>query len=141
MKKYCNLAFLYAMVAIACGVFYREFTKFAGFTGRTALGFTHLHLFVLGALFFLLVALLGAALPLEKQKLFKPFLVLYNIGLPYMVVMFFVRGILQVNGTVLTSGANGAISGIAGIAHIIMTLALVFFFVTLKKAIAEKERT
>ena len=36
MKKYINLSFIYAMAAIVCGVFYREFTKFTGFTGKTA---------------------------------------------------------------------------------------------------------
>lgn len=44
MKKYINIAFIYGIAAIACGVFYREFTKFNGFTGKTTLAFTHLHL-------------------------------------------------------------------------------------------------
>lgn len=35
MKKYINIAFIYAIAAIACGVFYREFTKFHGFTGKS----------------------------------------------------------------------------------------------------------
>ena len=38
MKKLLNTAFVYALAAMAGGVFYREFTKFNGFTGRTALG-------------------------------------------------------------------------------------------------------
>ena len=38
MKRYMNLALLYAVLAMARGVFYREFTKFNGFTARTALG-------------------------------------------------------------------------------------------------------
>ena len=27
MKKYINISFIYTMAALACGVFYREFTK------------------------------------------------------------------------------------------------------------------
>ena len=38
MKKLLNTAFIYALAAMAGGVFYREFTKFNGFSGRTALG-------------------------------------------------------------------------------------------------------
>lgn len=38
MKKYLNFSPLYAIAAMAGGVFYREFTKFNGFTGVTVLG-------------------------------------------------------------------------------------------------------
>ena len=40
------------------GVFYREFTKFSGFTGKTALYVVHTHYFLLGMVFFLLLLLL-----------------------------------------------------------------------------------
>lgn len=30
MKKYINIAFVYAIAAIACGVFYREFQSLTG---------------------------------------------------------------------------------------------------------------
>lgn len=139
MKKYINISFIYAMVAIACGVFYREFTKFSGFTGRTTLAFTHLHLFVLGTVVFLLIALFAELTDLQEQKQFKTFMILYNIGLPFMIVMFFVRGILQVQGTALSSGLNAAISGVSGIGHIIMTIAIVMLFLSLKKTNAKSK--
>ena len=41
MKKYLNFAFAYAILAMAGGVFYREFTKWNAFTGATALGKVH----------------------------------------------------------------------------------------------------
>ena len=47
----------YFGLAIAAGVFYREWTKLNGFGGKTALGVIHVHLFVLGMLLFLLLAL------------------------------------------------------------------------------------
>ena len=34
MKKYINTAFIYAIAAMAGGVFYREFTKGNGFEGK-----------------------------------------------------------------------------------------------------------
>ena len=48
MKRYMNMALLYAVLAMIGGVFYREFTKFNGFTGKTALGVVHTHYFLLG---------------------------------------------------------------------------------------------
>ena len=49
MKKLLNTAFIYALAAMAGGVFYREFTKFNGFSGRTALCVTAVMLAVRGA--------------------------------------------------------------------------------------------
>lgn len=45
MKKYLNISLIYAIAAMVGGVFYREFTKWNGFTGMTALGKVHTHLF------------------------------------------------------------------------------------------------
>ena len=42
MKRYMNMALLYAVLAMVGGVFYREFTKFNGFTAKTTLGVVHL---------------------------------------------------------------------------------------------------
>lgn len=48
MKRYMNASLLYALLAMVGGVFYREFTKFNGFTARTSLGVVHTHYFLLG---------------------------------------------------------------------------------------------
>lgn len=58
MKRYMNLTLLYAVLAMVGGVFYREFTKFNGFTNKTTLGVVHTHYFLLGMVFFLLLLLL-----------------------------------------------------------------------------------
>ena len=55
MKRYINASLLYAVLAMAGGVFYREFTKFNDFTAKTALSVVHTHYFMLGAAFFLLL--------------------------------------------------------------------------------------
>lgn len=47
-RKYLSTAFIYAVIAMVWGVFYREFTKFAGFSGKTALSVIHVHYFALG---------------------------------------------------------------------------------------------
>ena len=56
-KRYANLALSYAVIAMAFGVFFREFTKFNHFTGQTSLSFLHGHYFMLGMFFFLMLLL------------------------------------------------------------------------------------
>ena len=55
LKRYIHTAIFYALMAMAGGVFYREFTKYNHYTGRTTLAFVHTHYFILGMLFFLLL--------------------------------------------------------------------------------------
>lgn len=133
MKKYLNFSLGYAIAAMAGGVFYREFTKFNGFTGVTALGKVHTHLFLLGMLVFLVVALFGAHNDLMKVKTFRVFLWTYNIGVPLTAIMLLVRGVTQVLGLPLTSGASAAIAGIAGIGHILTGVGIISLLVSLKK--------
>lgn len=133
MKKYTNYAFAYAILSMIAGVFYREFTKFNGFTGKTALAVAHVHLFALGTVLMLIIGLYCSKTNLDKQKQFRIFWRLYNLALPFMVIMFIVRGIVQVQGIELAKGPNAAISGIAGISHIMMAVSIVLLFLALKK--------
>lgn len=140
MKKIINTAMIYLALGLAAGVFYREFTKWNGFTGKTTLGVVHTHLLVLGMLFFLLVALFGRQeSALLEQKMFRRFYILYNIALPFLSCMMIVRGILQVQSVELTKSVNAMISGIAGISHILMAVALFMFFIALKKVWVKAE--
>ena len=68
MKRYLNCALLYALLAMAGGVFYREFTRFTGFTGKTTLSVVHTHYFLLGMVFFLLLLLLEKAFAFTGPK-------------------------------------------------------------------------
>lgn len=134
MKKYINIAFVYGVFAMMSGVFYREFTKWNGYTGKTTLAFTHLHLFVLGSALFLLLALFSQITDLEQKKTFQYFLRLYNIALPFMIMMFFVRGIFQTLQIELSSGISAMISGIAGLSHIMLAIAVVLLFTALQRS-------
>ena len=134
MKKYLNISLIYAIAAMAGGVFYREFTKYNGFTGTTALGKVHGHLFMLGMAVFLFIALFSAYCDFEKEKTFRAFMLVYNIGLPLASVMLLVRGIAQVLNIGLSKGASAAISVIAGIGHILLGTGVVLLLVSLKKS-------
>ena len=134
MKKLLNTSFGYMIAGLAAGVFYREFTKYRGFTGVTALGKVHTHLFLLGMIVFLLVALFAARYDLEKIKLFRVFLWVYNIGVALMSAMLLVRGVPQVLGSTLSRAADAAISGLAGIGHMMTGIGLFLLLISLKKA-------
>ena len=134
MKKYLNHSLVYAIAAMAGGVFYREFTKLQGFTGVTALGKVHTHLFLLGMLVCLMVALCAERLDLTGIRSFRIFQWTYHIGVPLTAVMLLVRGITQVLGLTLSKGASAAISGIAGIGHILTGVGIILLLVSLKKA-------
>lgn len=133
MKKYLNLSLIYAIAALICGVFYREFTKWNGFTAVTTLGKAHGHIFVMGMLVFLIVALFSAQRELKKHKAFRVFLWVYNIGLPVTALMMVIRGITQVLNISLSAAANAAVSGVAGIGHILTGAGIIFLLISLKK--------
>lgn len=135
MKRYMNTALLYAVLAMVGGVFYREFTKFSGFTGRTALGVVHTHYFLLGMVFFLVLLLLEKNFSFTDAKTCK-ILAVYHIGLNLTAVMLVVRGVTQVLGTALSSGMSAAISGIAGIGHILLGVSLVLVLVQIKRSVS-----
>lgn len=134
MKRYLNLSIFYAVLAMVFGVFYREFTKWFGFTGDTSLSVMHTHYFVLGTIFFLLL------LVLEKNFSFttpctRKVMIVYHVGLNLTSIMFLARGVLQVLGTELSSAVNASISGFAGIGHILLGVGMILTLLRVKKAI------
>lgn len=137
MKRYINIALLYAVLAMIGGVFYREFTKFNGFTAKTTLGVVHTHYFLLGMFFFLVLLLLEKNFSFTGAKTGRV-LAVYHIGLNLTGVMFVVRGVPQVLGAELSSGMNAAISGIAGIGHILLGVSLVLILVQIKRAVSKE---
>lgn len=138
MKRYMNAALLYAILAMVGGVFYREFTKFQGFTGKTTLSVVHTHYFLLGMVFFLMLLLLEKNFSFTGAKTGRAVLV-YHIGLNLTSVMFVLRGIVQVLGTQLSSGMNAAISGIAGIGHILLGISLVLLLIQVKRGVSSQQ--
>lgn len=133
MKKYINISMIYAIVAMVGGVFYREFSKFNDFEGITMLSKVHTHLFMLGMLVFLIVALFARNNDLNSLKTFRVFMWIYNIGISLTAVMMVVRGIIQVRKCEISSAVNSSISGIAGIGHILTGVGIILLLVSLKR--------
>ena len=136
MKRYMNTALLYAILAMVGGVFCREFTKFNGFTAKTTLSVVHTHYFLMGMVFFLLLLVLEKSFSFTGPKTGRV-LVFYHVGLNLTAVMLVIRGVTQVLGTTLSSGMSAAISGMAGIGHILLGVSLVLLLMQLKRAIQE----
>ena len=136
MKRYANTALLYAILAMVGGVFYREFTKFNSFTAKTTLSVVHTHYFLLGMVFFLLLLMLEKAFSFTGAKTGRV-LALYHVGLNLTAVMLVVRGVFQVLGTSLSAGMNAAISGIAGIGHILLGVSLILMLLQIKHSVTK----
>ncbi len=138
MKRYITTSFIYALIAMAGGVFFREFTKFNGFTSKTALGVVHTHYFLLGMVFFLILLMLEKLFQFTKPKTQK-ILIVYQVGLNIFGAMLLIRGILQVLGTKLDNGLDFAISGIAGIGHVLLGVSLILILLEIRKAVKENK--
>lgn len=134
MKHYIKMALLYAVLAMAGGVFYREFTKFNDFTAQTTLRAVHPHYFLLGMVFFLLLLLLEKNFAFTGVKT-RRVLTAYHIGLNLTSIMLVVRGISQVLGLMISSGMDAAISGMAGIGHMVLGVSLVLLLVQIRHGV------
>lgn len=134
MKRYVNIALIYAILAMVGGVFYRELTKFQGFAGKTTLSVVHTHYFVLGVLFFLLLLVLEKQFSFSRTRTYRV-LAVYHVGLNLTAVMFVVRGVTQVLAMNLSKGASAAISGMAGVGHILLGVSLVLVLLEVKRSI------
>lgn len=132
-KRYANLSLIYAIIAMIFGVFYREFTRLSGFSGDTNLSVMHTHYFVLGMMFFLILLLLEKSFHFSQQKGTGKVLVCYQIGLNITGLGFLIRGLTQVWNTELSRGMDSALSGIAGLGHIILGVSLVLLLLRIKK--------
>ena len=138
MKRYMNCALLYSVLAMAGGVFYREFTKLNAFTGKTTLSVVHTHYFLLGMVVFLLLLLLEKNFSFTGSGTGKV-LAVYHTGLNLTALMFVVRGVTQVLGSPLTSGMDAAISGMAGIGHILLGISLVLLLLQIRRSLPHAE--
>ena len=58
MKKIVKTAFIYAIIAMLSGIFYREGSRFLELTEPNTWSIIHTHFFMLGMFFFLIVLLL-----------------------------------------------------------------------------------
>lgn len=131
-KKYMDLSLAYALVAMALGVFYREYTKLSGFAGVTRLSVLHTHYFMLGMFFFLILALAEKSFTFSDRGVGRLLLV-YQAGLNITGLGLLARGLTQVWGSQLSRGMEASLSGISGIGHILLGSSLILLLWKLRK--------
>lgn len=131
MKKLFYASFIYMVIGVLSGVFYREFTKANDFTGQTQLGLVHTHLLTLGFIVLLIVLILEKLFTLSKSGLFTWFFWLYNAGLVVTSAMMVVHGMM----TVLGEESSSATAGIAGMGHMLLAAGMVLLFLALRTRI------
>lgn len=133
VKKLVRVSMSYMIIGLLFGVYYRELTKWFDFSGKTQLSTLHTHTLVLGMFFFLSVLLLEKNFHITAHKWYKRFYITYNIGLGITLLLMLIHGTMTVMGI----ESSAAISGIAGLGHIIMTIGLGFFFAILFGSVEE----
>lgn len=134
MNKLFYAAFAYMVIGVSSGLFYREFTKANDFTSDkfTQLSVVHTHLLVLGFIVLLLVLLLEKSFALSQSKLFSWFFWTYNAGLVLTAAMLVIHGMQQVTGV----ETSKAISGIAGMGHILLSVGMILLFLALRSRLS-----
>lgn len=132
-KRFASLALRYGCLALCCGVFYREFTKYHGFCGQTSLLSLHVHYFTLGMLFFLFLALAENAFGFSAQKTAQ-LLPFYRAGLNLSALGFLLRGLVQVQNAQPGEFAGALFAGISGFGHILLGVSLVLILMEICKA-------
>ncbi|GAB6108229.1 DUF2871 domain-containing protein [Fusibacter bizertensis] len=130
MKKLFYSASFYMFLGLLFGVFYREFTKINNYSGITQLSTLHTHTLILGMFFFLIVLTLEKVFSLSSNKSFGKWIVFYHVTLLGVLATMTVRGIYQVNGMDFVG-----LNHIAGLTHTLYAIAIVWFFLLLKKKI------
>lgn len=125
-----NYSIVYTVLALIGGVFYREFTKFNAYSAWTTLSVIHTHYLILGMMFFLILGLVEMNVHFVDEKVNK-YLMVYHIGLNLTAIMMVARGIVQVTHMNVVSYA---ISGLAGIGHILLGIALILILIQIKHA-------
>ena len=129
LKKLATCATTWLAVGLLGGVFYREFTKAHDFTGWTQLKVVHAHSLALGFMLTLIVLLLERAFTLSQHGgAFATYFWGFNLGLLLTIAMLVVHGMMQVSGH---PDVSPAISGIAGLGHISLSVGLVGLMVAL----------
>jgi hypothetical protein len=135
MNTIINFAAGYLAYGLLSGLYFRELTRGMEWVDDGVLGSVHGHALALGMIFLLLVLSLEKHFGLTKIRWWKIFFSTYNIGLILMLIMLTIRGTLDILATPLSKALDSSIAGTAGIAHIFLTIGLIYFFVILKRAV------
>lgn len=131
-KTILKASMWYFIFTMVFGALHGIITKRANFDGETVLSAIHSHLFSLGTLLFLVLFVLSVVnKKFLEDKTFSIFFIFYNLALPFMNIMLFIRGLVEVFRVDLSEAHNSLISGLSGVSHTFMAVVLAILFVNL----------
>lgn len=119
-----DMSLTFLILGLIGGVFYREFTKYYAWELKTTLSVIHVHLIVLGFFMVILLYILIKSYLNEMASIKIPFF-FYVLGLIWTITAFFVRGIYTITNPTGGLFPDPALSGFAGIGHILVSVTLV----------------
>ena len=126
-RHFAMLAMVYAVIAMALGVFYRSLPNSAALWAEPLCLSCIPTILALGMVFFLILMLLEKTFAFSSRNSGK-FLLVYQLGLNITGLGFFLRGMSQVLGNELSRGMDASISGISGIGHILLGIGMLSAF-------------
>ena len=126
-KKILNLSYLFLILGLVSGVFYREFTKIYAFTDYTTLSVVHTHLLILGTMFLLIISL---ATKDTKVNISKP-LAIYTLGLVIFTISMSINGVFDV--ILRRPYSNIYLVILSGAGHTLLGVGMVWMMYILKK--------
>lgn len=136
MMRILYTAFAFGITGVLSGLYYRELTKANDFFDRSAsqLPLVHTHFLVLGFVFLLIVIALENIFNISASapRAFAWFYWTWTLG------VLITGGMMLVMGTMTVLGADtssAALAGIAGMGHILLTVAIVLLFVSMRTAV------
>lgn len=126
-KNILGLSFTYLLMGLILGAFYREFTKFYGYTNKTHLDKVHPHTIILGFVVLFLIYLCVRKYTKEDLKKIQSSIYVYITGLVLTISNMFLIGIYEVVSEGKEIIKIDALNGISGIGHIILLLGTIMF--------------
>lgn len=136
MMRIFYTAFAYGITGVLSGLYYRELTKANDFFDRSTsqLPLVHTHFLVLGFIFLLIVLALEKIFSISASapRAFAWFYWTWTLGVLITGGMMLVMGTMTVLGA---DASSAALAGIAGIGHILLTVAVVLLFVSMRTAV------
>lgn len=134
-RSLIEISFANLVLALISGVFYREFTKYFNYNGKTYLSKMHPHIIVLGVIFILIIYLSILFLKNDElvNKLKKP-LLFFSISLIITVVLFMLHGISQITDPSYILTKAQVFSGLAGIGHTLLSISMLYILLKIYRA-------
>lgn len=132
-KNILGISFTYLLLGLILGAFYREFTKFYGFTEKTHLAKVHPHTIILGFVTLFLIYLFVRIYKNENIKKIQKPIYVYNLGLIITIANMFLIGIYEVVSEGKEIIKINALNGLSGIGHITLFVGVIMLLSKLYK--------